>query len=142
MRYENIQNFMVVNNIIVLSEYEQFIKGLKSKYGNGERIACILFADPNNDDVVSGYIDNRFDYLNERSGKYVDFFCPGYYYRQNRRKFDTKKYVKFLKDLEARSKWQYNGGTNLLLIRYCNGALHFDNVYDINFTRMTAEGLH
>ena len=87
------------------------------------------------------YITRRFDYLNERSGKYVDFFCAGYNCYNHMRRFNTKDYVAFINQIEELTTWRYYGGTNLLLLRYTDYDLQFDSVYDLNFTRMLIDGL-
>ena len=124
----------------LVKSYSYFLERLRDKYGDDERIVCLLFVDPLNDDQMGGYITHRFDYFHERTGEYVDFFCPGYNRDYNERRFNVKDYVEFVNELERITKWRYYGGTNLLLIRYSDHQLHFDSVYDINFTRMLLDG--
>ena len=125
----------------LVKSYEAFLSRLRSKYGNKEKIICLLFVDPSNDDIMAHYITDRFDYLNRRTGKYVDFFCPGYNSLNGKRKFDVNDYVDFINQFEELTEWRYYGGTNLLLIRYSGYELYFDSVYDLNFTRMIIDGL-
>lgn len=127
--------------MLLVKSYEDFLNLLHNKYGGNERIVCLLFVDPFNNDEMGRYITHRFDYLNERSGKYVDFFCAGYNRYNNSRRFNTKDYVEFIRQLEELTTWRYFGGTNLLLLRYSDYDLQFDSVYDLNFTRMLIEGL-
>lgn len=124
-----------------VKSYKAFLDKLEFKYGNKEKIICLLFVDPSNIDIMSQYITNRFEYLNRRTGKYVDFFCPGYYTFYGERKFNVNDYVDFINQLEELTNWRYYGGTNLLIIRYLNGELYFDSVYDLNFSRMLIDGL-
>lgn len=125
----------------LVKSYEAFLSRIESKYGNKEKIICLLFVDPSNDDIMSHYISDRFDYFNRRTGKYVDFFCPGYNALNGKRKFNVNDYVDFINQFEELTEWRYYGGTNLLLIRYSGYELHFDSVYDLNFTRMVIDGL-
>lgn len=125
----------------LVKSYRYFLERLREQYGDNERVICLLFIDPLNDDLIGGYISSRFEYFHERTGKYVDFFCPGYNRDYNKRRFNTKDYVEFINEFELITKWRYHGGTNLLLIRYSEHELDFSSVYDINFTRMLLDGL-
>jgi len=124
-----------------IRSYSDFLERLREKYGDDERIVCLLFADPLNDDLTGGYILRRFDYFHERTGKHVDFFCPGYNKNCEEHRFVVKNFVDFVNEFEEITNWRYYGGTNLLLIRYSGCQLHFGSVYDINFTRMILDGL-
>lgn len=127
--------------MLLVKSYENFLNMLHERYGNKEHIVCLLFVDPLNEDEMGRYITRRFDYLNERSGRYVDFFCAGYNRYNNTRRFSTKDYVEFINQIEQLTTWRYYGGTNLLLLRYADYDLQFDSVYDLNFTRMLIDGL-
>lgn len=129
--------------MLPVKSYEKFLELLKSRYGKNERIVCILFLDPCNDDLVSGYISHRFDYFNYRLGERLDFFCPGFNYLEHdnkRREFDTRDFVEFIRQIEQLTTWHYYGGTNLLLLKYSNYELHFNSVYDLNLSRMMIDG--
>lgn len=121
--------------------YCNFLHKIKEAYGAEESIVCLLLLDPTNEDTVGRYIYRRFDYFDYRTGEYVDFYCPGFDADDNGRYFSVKDFVEFIRYIEATTKWQYNGGTNLLLLRYADGKLHFDNVYDLNFTRLLIDGV-
>lgn len=127
--------------MLLVKSYEDFLNMLHDRYGSSERIVCLLFLDPLNNDEIGGYISQRFEYFHERSGKYVDFFCVGYSKSNHMRKFNTKDYVEFINQLESITTWHYNGGTNLLILRYSSYNLQFDSVYDLNLTRMLIDGL-
>lgn len=124
-----------------VKSYQYFLNKLENKYGNKEKIICLLFVDPYNDDVMAHYITGRFDYFNRRTGNSIDFFCPGYNTLNDRRKFNVNDYVDFIKQFEELTNWRYYGGTNLLLMKYSNYELYFDSVYDLNLTRMVIDGL-
>lgn len=121
--------------------YCNFLHKIKEAYGAEESIVCLLLLDPTNEDTVGRYFYKRFDYFHYRTGEYVDFYCPGFDADDYGRNFSVKDFVEFIRHLEATTKWQYSGGTNLLLLRYADGKLHFDNVYDLNFTRMLIDGV-
>ena len=127
--------------MLLVESYNNLLNMLHDRYGSDEHIVCLLFADPMNEDEIGRYITNRFDYLHERSGKYVDFFCVGYNSTNKKRKFKIKDYVEFINQLEELTTWRYYGGTNLLFLRYSDYNLQFDCVYDLNLTRMLIEGL-
>lgn len=125
----------------LVKTYTKFLQRLKNKYGSEERVVCLLIIDPTNDDVVGQYFYHRFDYFHFRTGKHIDFFCPGFDYDNTKREFNVHDFVGFIHQIESITKWRYYGGTNLLLMRYANSELHFDCVYDLNFTRMIIDGL-
>ena len=127
--------------MLLVKSYQDFLNMLYKKYGAKEQVICLLFVDPFNEDEMGRYISRRFDYIHARSGKYVDFFCAGYNYNNHTREFNTQNYVEFINQLEELTTWHYSGGTNLLLLRYSDYDLHFDSVYDLNFTRMLIDGL-
>lgn len=127
--------------MLLAKSYESFLNMLYDRYGGDERIVCLLFVDPFNEDEMGRYITRRFEYLHERSGKYIDFFCAGYNHKDHMRRFNAKDYVEFINQLEELTTWRYYGGTSLLLLRYSDYNLQFDSVYDLNFTRMLIEGV-
>ena len=120
--------------------YDYFLQRLNEKYGNEDRIVCLLLLDPTNDDAVAKYIYRRYDYFHVRTGNTLDFFCPGFSSETKKKKFDVRAFVEFVQQVEELTDWRYYGGTNILLLRYIDGQLHFDSVYDINFTRMVIDG--
>ena len=129
--------------MLLVPSYEYFLNLLSNRYGEAERIVCILLLDPANDDSISGYVTRRFDYFNYRLGERLDFFCPGFSRAEDRgaeRDFNPKDFVEFVQQLEKLTTWRYYGGTNLLLLRYSDYELHFDSVYDLNFSRMIIDG--
>lgn len=125
--------------MVPVKTYELFEKRVQEKYGSEDRIICLLFLDPFNDDLISTYICQRFDYFDKRTGEYVDFFCPGFIIKQER-SFNTADFVDFICKFEEITTWHYYGGTNMLLLRYHNGKILYDKVYDLNFTRMIIDG--
>ncbi len=127
----------------LVQSYSFFLKLLSRKYGEDERIVCILFLDPCNDDLISGYLSHRFDYFNYRLGEQIDFFCPGYSHIENsetERSFSSRDFVDFIRQLEQLTSWRYSGGTNLLLLRYSDCHLLFDSTYDLNLSKMMIDG--
>ena len=77
--------------------------------------------------------------LKEELENMLTFFCPGFLIKQGRR-FDTADFVDFICKFEEITTWHYYGGTNMLLLRYHNGKILYDKVYDLNFTRMIIDG--
>ena len=127
----------------LVQSYMNFLKLLSRKYGEAERIVCVLLLDPENDDSISDYVTRRFDYFNYRLGERLDFFCPGFSRAEDRgaeRDFNPKDFVEFVQQLEKLTTWRYSGGTNLLLLRYSEYNLQFDSVYDLDLSAMMADG--
>jgi hypothetical protein len=125
--------------------YRDFLDLLELRYGGGEKIVCLLFLDPSNDFFISNYFDRRVDYFNVGAGEYVEFFFPGYscdckgVYCE--RKFCSDDFVDFVKGFEEAAAWKYFGGISLLFLRLGERRLHFDRVYEVNFSRLFIDGL-
>lgn len=127
----------------VVSSYEHLIDLLKLsfQYGkqgnNNSRVAGLLFAQPNNftkDEILSG-----IDYFNNRSEKYIDFFCIGYqpdFFETNlpaltkvggyNWSFNPKIFNDLRKQIEERTKWKYSGSVELVLFN-----TYIDTVADL-----------
>ena len=123
-----------------IKTYDYFLQRLREKYGEEDRVVCLLLLDPTNDDAVAKYIYRRYDYFHVRTGDTLDFFCPGFSSETKKKRFDVRAFVEFIRQVEELTDWRYYGGTNILLLQYRDGDLCFDSVYDLNFTRMMVDG--
>jgi phage pi2 protein 07 len=107
-------------------------------------VVVILFANPNKP-FVKNNILNDIAYANERSKRAINFFYAGY---NDERKngnpdeieieieidapkgkkwyFNVKTFIDFISRIENDSKWEYSGETELLLLDFRDGELHFD----------------
>jgi hypothetical protein len=116
----------------VVRNYDHLVDLLKFKfkYGkqgdNNSRVAGLLFAQPNSftkDEILSG-----IDYFNNRSEKFIDFFCVGYqpaFFQPNYPKlttvggcdwsFNPKIFNELRRQTEERSNWKYSGSVELVL---------------------------
>jgi hypothetical protein len=90
----------------------------------------LLFARPT-DPFAKTNIVPELDYLNSRSGEHLDLFCVGYTKKPHDRTlqqtqptawvkgvkwwFDQDAFVKVCKEIQEDSKWEYSGGTELLV---------------------------
>ena len=110
---------------------------------NRESVVGILFAKPNVT-FVKYEILNDIEYANKRSGQDIDFFFAGYIetdkeYGINeldktlivapegrKWRYDAEMFTDFIKCIEDTSKWKYSGETELLLLDFREGELHFD----------------
>ncbi|EHA1126418.1 TPA: hypothetical protein I7117_15060 [Vibrio vulnificus] len=95
------------------------------------KLVGILIAHPNTP-LSKRQIVGKLDYYHHRSGDAVDFFCVGFgaywpkgYYRDQQKVtkingadwyFSNKAFTNVIEQLEAESKWQYSGETELLLM--------------------------
>ena len=92
------------------------------------RMIGILFAKPNAK-LVSKEILKNLDYFHVRSGKFIDFFFPGYGPKDPDNKFakyDIEQgksgwqfnmycFVKSIEAMESITNWEYSGETDLIL---------------------------
>lgn len=135
--------------------YEGLIENVRSKVYNEEsrRTIGILLGNPHANFVKDNII-NKIEYYHERSGHEIDFYFPGYgayWYgcypdaekvctlNQVDWSFSSKKYCDFIKTLEAISKWQYSGETELIIVDYVNGRLDFSTMFVFWLDRMVAD---
>ena len=81
------------------------------------RMAGVLFTRPNSQLGKLEILPNR-DYWHIRSGENIDFFWPGY---TTRWEFDPKLFNEFVREFEAKTRWKYSGGSDLILLN-----VHFD----------------
>lgn len=116
----------------VVSSYDHLVDLLKFSFEDGKqrennsRVAGLLFAQPNNftqNEILSG-----IDYFNNRSEKFIDFFCIGYqphFYQPTFRiitnvdgsdwSFNPKIFNKIRQQTEERTNWKYSGSVELVL---------------------------
>lgn len=107
-------------------------KRVQEKYGTDDCIVCLLFVDPLNDNSIPSYTYREFD---RRTTENIEFFCPEFSTNQDRI-FNIDAFADFVSKFEEITTWHYYGGTNMLLLRYHNGEILYDKVYDLNFTRL------
>lgn len=100
----------------------------------------IMFARPSSK-VVQERILCDIEYFHHRSGKYINFYFSGYGAYWNEEKyvdkkdictvdnvtwsFSSKMFSNFVNELERISKWEYGGGTELLILEYVSDMLDF-----------------
>lgn len=132
--------------------YENLIEDLKRK-GQTEKAVGILLGNPNCEFVKNNII-NKIQYYHHRSGKAIDFYFPGYGAYWNDRiadgeticeinrtewSFSNEKFNDFIVELENRSKWEYSGETELIILNYKNGELDFSEVLVFWLDRLVKE---
>lgn len=120
-----------------------------------EKAIGILIGNPNCEFVKNNII-NKVSQYHHRSGNTIDFYFPGYgaYWFESIPdgetickingvdwSFSPEKFNDFLIELESKSKWQYSGETELLILNYKNGALDFSEVLVFWLDRMVKEGV-
>jgi len=86
-----------------------------------------------------------FDYWDADSGKYLDVVFPGWV-TNGFIEFDTKAFLEFRKGIEAFSKWQYSGETDILLLNFdfdlegSRGIFSFEETITLLPEKMIREG--
>lgn len=121
------------------------IKKVTKNYKEPLRAVGILIARPNIE-IVKKQIITDINYFYHRSGKFIDFFLPGYgaywygHYpdEENVCKVDgvdwsysDRMFCMFINELEKVSKWKYSGETELIILNTINGKLDFKNTLSI-----------
>lgn len=104
-------------------------------------IMCLLFVRPATDS--GNKILSSLNYYHFSSGNKIDFYLPGYYTDSSQKYtnedapvkvddenwyYSDEAFVKIKEHLEDESKWEYSGESELLVFKYTNGRLNFDNV--------------
>ena len=120
--------------------YEYMEYTMKSRYGDSSAMVGILFANPRKT-FVKDEILNMIKYDNERSGLDIDFFFAGYSKLEtddpdeivinapkNGQKwhYNERIFTNFINHIHDTSEWKYSGETELLLLDFREGELHFD----------------
>ena len=114
-------------------------------YDEPTKAVGILLARPSVE-IVKNEILPDINYFYHRSGRYIDFFLPGYgaYWYGNypdevnvckvagvNWSYSDLMFCKFIAELESVSKWRYNGETELIIIDSQRGTLNFSNTLSI-----------
>ena len=122
---------------ISMKEIERHI----SNYSEDSKAIGILFAKPQTS-LSKDAIIPELNYFNRRSGKYIDFFLPGYSNYEHHdfgdeilisTKDDVKTYYSdsyfcnFIEEMEGNSKWLYSGETDLLILNSNKYRIDFSN---------------
>jgi len=134
-------------------KYEYMITDMGYRYGSdASKTVGILIANPDKT-FVKDEILNNIEYANSRSGLSIDFFFAGYskydtYDEQQKIikapkgkdwYFSVKMFTDFIEQLEQKSRWEYSGETELLLLEFKNGNLCFDKVMHIWIDKVVQE---
>ena len=121
------------------------IRKTTSTYVEPIRAVGILIARPNID-IVKQEILSDINYFYHRSGKYIDFFLPGYgaYWHGHYPdavdickvngvdwSYSDKMFCEFINELESISSWRYSGETELIIINSSNGTLDLTSTMSI-----------
>ena len=108
-----------------------FANRYQSQSEHPVRLVGIIFGRPESK-LAKEDVLQHLNYLNLRSEDHIDFFCAGYYNRvlpedkyTDRRLvvrldnkdwfFSDKLYLELRKDIKSKTKWNYSGGTDLIL---------------------------
>lgn len=95
---------------------------------------------------ASSLLEN-LEYNNLRSGKYIDFFFPGYTEKSVdvstafNWKFNPSDFVISIERIEDMSKWKYSGNTEFLFLEYCHGKIDFTHTISINIDQLLKDNI-
>lgn len=120
--------------------YDKMLKDINDNKRN-DSIIGILIAHPASEFTKS--ILDRISFFHPRSGKYTNIYFVGYGAYWNNAtyadmenickinsvqwSFSSKMFSDLIFDLEEKSKWEYSGETELILLNYKNGVFDFSN---------------
>lgn len=123
--------------------YGDFLKQIKLKYRGEKEIKLLCF--PVFSPVLNkAFADNFIKYLQMRPGALFDFYIPGYEHtnvsRPDTERFELKRFVEFIRDIESESKWVYEGGNHIVFVSCTQDGINYGNVLDYNLDRMIIDG--
>ena len=138
-------------------EAPSFRKVKENIQEKGDPLCCILFA-PMFDKISKSDILPRLQYLDNRAGINIDFYCVGYMGYANDYEFpDMKelgvskyrdggeipwsfsqgKFSEFVDDMEGNTSWRYSGRTELVLL---DNHADFSNTVVFKIDKMIKDG--
>jgi len=110
-----------------IRSYESLLRGLADIFyprfrqsGQSARMLGLILARPESK-LGQSVATAQHEYWHHRSGEHIDFFWPGY---EQDWSFDPKLFNGFRREFESATRWQYSGGSELILL---------DAVYDPNY---------
>ena len=134
--------------MIPAATYNDVYKKL-SEYEEESKAIGFLIAKPQVQGTQESIIQ-EFNYYNYRSGKYIDFFLPGYsMYGHNNSGdeilighinnaeiyYSDQMFCNFIEEIEYQSKWEYSGETELLIVNSIKQKLDYSNCLLIHFEK-------
>ncbi|ABW19400.1 hypothetical protein [Alkaliphilus oremlandii] len=134
--------------------YKDLIKDLKKKHGEECQVTVGILIGNAHCNFVKDFILSKIDQYHHRSNHNIDFYFPGYgaywygYYGPQETVcvvdgvewlHSDKLFCEFIDELEYRSKWEYSGETELILINFINGKLDFSEVMVFWLDRMVRD---
>lgn len=63
-------------------------------------------------------IASSFEFWSRDSGEYFDMFFPGWYFHNDKLRFNLKRFMKYRQEIEGLSLWAYSGETDLLILNF------------------------
>lgn len=136
--------------------FEDMIQDLKEKHGNHSTVTVGILIGNANCNFMKDNILSKINQYHHRSNDNIDFYFPGYgaYWYGHCGPQETvcvvdgvswlysdKLFCEFIDVLETKSKYQYSGETDLILINYINGKLDFSEVMVFWLDRMQKDGI-
>ncbi len=126
--------------MLTLDSYEELERRVKLRYGEKERIVCLLLArDSYGDNRVSNYFTQNFKYLNEFMSTSCDIFCPGFS-EDERYDFVPTGFAHFIRTFMDNTSWKYDGAAHIIFIHYLNWELKLKDTYDLNLEKLFIDG--
>jgi len=136
-----------------LGTYDRFLRKIKGQEFSQEKVNYfgVLFCDVRQTNARE-YVLNYLDVFNKRSGKYIDFYIPGYipaeeyygsrnhnaiYIGKQKYIFDQSQYIEFCDRFEHDFGVGFPFSATLVLLEYNTG--HFSKARKIVFDTLKAE---
>ena len=117
-------------------------------------IICLLFVRPTTESGTK--ILRSLNYYHFSSGEKIDFYLPGYYTDSSQKYthedspvkvadenwyYSDEAFVKIKEHLENESRWEYSGESELLILKYTNGNLNFEQGIVFKLDQMMRDGV-
>ncbi|MGB4659903.1 MAG: hypothetical protein WBI07_12025 [Mobilitalea sp.] len=132
------------------------IKDLNKRHGDAEEVPLALLIGSANCNFMRDNILQRINDYHHGSNYGINFYLPGYgaywYGHLGPQEtvctindvdwlYSSKLFNEFINELETRTRWEYSGEVELLLLSYKNGTLDFSEVVIFRLDKMVAEGV-
>jgi hypothetical protein len=136
--------------------FEGMIQDLKEKHDNDNTVTVGILIGNASCNFMNSNILSKINQYHHRSNYNIDFYFPGYgaYWHGHCGHQETvcvvdgvnwlysdKSLCDFIDVLETKSKYQYSGETDLILINYINGKLDFSEMMVLWLDKMQKDGI-
>lgn len=131
-----------INSFIAFNTIDKIMAHIICSYPDDVTTTFVLvWANKRYPQSATALLEN-LEYNHLRSGKYIDFFFPGYIDKSVSSdssfnwEFSPSDFVESIKRIESESKWRYSGNTEFLFLEYRSGKVDYRHTISINIDQM------